>query len=173
MDDELSCCTSPLAVWRDALHQRESTYMAEARTDERRQEDIAGGGYQEVALRLMTALATESPERMILDVGNDAGDGLVAADLPPETVVEVGCLVDGTGVHPLPVAPLTLTQLGMMARLRASEAAISEASLSGSAEKAWEGFSIHPLVDSPRLGRELLTGYRRAHPQIDALFLRP
>ena len=173
VDDQLSCCASPLEVWRDALHQRESTYMAEARTDERRPEDIAGGGYQEVALRLMTALATGSPERMILDVGNDSGDGLVAAGLPPETVLEVGCLVDGSGVHPLPVAPLTLAQLGMMARLRAAEAAICEASLTGSAEKAWEGFSIHPLVDSPRLGMELLKGYRRAHPQIDALLCRP
>ena len=158
---------SPLTVWRDALHERESTYMAEARDDERREEDIAGGGYQEVALRLMNALATGTPERMILDVGNDAGGGLVVPELPAETVLEVGCIVDGDGVRPLPIDPINLTQLGMMARLRASEVAICEAALTGSADKAWEGFSIHPLVDSPRLGRELLSGYRQAHPSID------
>ncbi len=169
-EEALSCCSSPLQAWREALHERESTYMAEARDEERREEDIAGGGYQEVALRLMTALATGSPERMILDVGNDSGGGLVVPELPADLVLEVGCLVDGSGVHPLPVAPLNLTQLGMMARLRASEAAICEASLTGSAEKAWEGFAIHPLVDSPRLGRELLAGYRRVHPAVDAIF---
>ncbi|WP_269451905.1 family 4 glycosyl hydrolase [Tessaracoccus coleopterorum] len=65
---------SPLDAWREALHERESTYMAESRDgdEERREEDIAGGGYQEVALRLMNALATGRPERMILDVGNGA-----------------------------------------------------------------------------------------------------
>lgn len=169
-EEKLSCCESPLQVWREALRERESTYMAEARDEERRAEDIAGGGYQEVALRLMTALATGSPERMILDVGNDAGEGLVVPELPADLVLEVGCLVDERGIHPLPVAPLTLPQLGMMARLRSSEAAICEAALTGSLEKAWEGFSIHPLVDSPRLGLELLNGYRLAHPQIDRLF---
>lgn len=60
-------------------------------------------------------------------------------ELPAEMVIEVGCLVDGNGVQPLPVAPLDLGQLGMMARLRASETAICEAALTGSEEKAWEG----------------------------------
>ncbi|WP_341856908.1 hypothetical protein [Brachybacterium sp. GPGPB12] len=65
-----ACCTSPLDLWRETLHEREATYMAESRDEERREEDVAGGGYQEVAMRLMTALATGRPERMILDVGN-------------------------------------------------------------------------------------------------------
>jgi len=174
-EKKMDCCTSPLDVWREALHERESTYMAEAREggDERRQEDIAGGGYQEVALRLMTALATGSSERMILDVGNGSAEGRVVPELPADLVVEVGCVVDGDGIHPMPVAPLGLGQLGMMANLRASEGAICEAALTGSVEKAWEGFASHPLVNSPRLGKELLEGYRRAHPAIDALLSRP
>ncbi|MDF1487127.1 family 4 glycosyl hydrolase [Tessaracoccus caeni] len=169
-DAELAASSSPLKTWQEALHVRESTYMAEARDEERREEDIAGGGYQEVALRLMTALATGAPERMILDVGNGAGGSRIVPELGDDVVVEAGCVVDGDGVHPLPVAPLTLAQLGMMARLRASEQAIAEAALSRSLEKAWEGFAIHPLVDSPRLGRELLDGYRAAHPEIRTLF---
>ncbi len=174
-EKKMDCCTSPLDVWREALHERESTYMAEAREDgdERRQEDIAGGGYQEVALRLMTALATGSSERMILDVGNGSAEGRIVPKLPADLVVEVGCVVDGDGIHPMPVAPLSLGQLGMMARLRASEAAICEAALTGSTSKAWEGFALHPLVNSPRLGKELLEGYRRVHPSIDALLDRP
>ncbi len=169
LDERMRGAESPLTVWREALHERESTYMTEARDDERREEDIVGGGYQEVALRLMNALATGSPERMILDVGNDAGEGLVVPELPAETVLEVGCIVDADGVRPLPVAPANLMQLGMMARLRASETAICEAALTGSADKAWEGFAIHPLVDSPRLGRELLDSYRRACPAVGGL----
>ncbi|MBB1516628.1 6-phospho-beta-glucosidase [Tessaracoccus sp. MC1679] len=172
--DAVACCESPLGLWHDALHEREATYMAEAREGDeaRNDEDVAGGGYQEVALRLMTALATGAPERMILDVGNRSSAGRIVPELPDDVVVEVGCLADGTGVHPQPVAPLTLQQLGQMSTLRAAEQAIAEAALTGNREKAWEGFSIHPLVASPRLGKELLDGYAAAHPSIAELFQR-
>lgn len=166
----IAAADSPLAAWRETLHEREATYMAEARDEDRRDDDIAGGGYQEVALRLMNALATGRQERMILDVGNTTGSGRIVSELPDEVVIEVPCLVDAQGVHPLPVAPPTLTQLGMMARLRGSEQAIAAAASTGDLDKAWEGFSMHPLVDSPRLGRELLDGYLAAHPAIAELF---
>lgn len=161
---------SPLQEWRSALHRREATYMAESRDDERREHDVAGGGYQEVALRFMTAVATGSPERMILNVANRHGDGTRVVDaLPGDMVIEVGCTVDDTGVRPDHVAEPTLAQLGLMAAVRASERCILEAALTGSRDKAWEGFSLHPLVASVDLGRELVAGYIAGHPQIRAL----
>ncbi|MFL0458183.1 6-phospho-beta-glucosidase [Brachybacterium paraconglomeratum] len=172
-----SCCTSPLDLWRETLHEREATYMAESRDEERREEDVAGGGYQEVAMRLMTALATGRPERMILDVGNIAAgredapaSERIVPELPADCVLEVLCEVDGEGVHPLPIAPVELGRLGMMSTLRAAERKILEAATTGSREAAWQGFSTHPLVSSPELGRRLLEGYEAGHPQIAALF---
>jgi 6-phospho-beta-glucosidase len=174
-----ACCSSPLDLWRSTLHEREATYMAESRDEERREEDVAGGGYQEVALRLMTAIATGIPERMILDVGNaPAGSEAppqqrIIPELPADAVIEVLCLVDGEGVHPQPVAPLELGRLGMMSTLRASERRILEAGMTGSRDAAWQGFSTHPLVSSPVLGRKLLAGYEAGHPQIAALLTHP
>lgn len=172
-----SCCTSPLDLWRETLHEREATYMAESRDEERREEDVAGGGYQEVAMRLMTALATGRPERMILDVGNigagreDApASERIVPELPADCVLEVLCEVDGEGVHPLPIGPVEMGRLGMMSTLRAAERRILEAATTGSREAAWQGFSTHPLVSSPELGRRLLEGYEAGHPQIAALF---
>ncbi|GAP80066.1 MULTISPECIES: 6-phospho-beta-glucosidase [Brachybacterium] len=172
-----SCCISPLDLWRETLHEREATYMAESRDEERREEDVAGGGYQEVAMRLMTALATGRPERMILDVGNigagreDApASERIVPQLPADCVLEVLCEVDGDGIRPLPVAPVELGRLGMMSALRSSERAILEAAVTGSREAAWQGFSTHPLVSSPELGRKLLEGYEAGHPLIAALF---
>ena len=172
-----SCCTSPLDLWRSTLHEREATYMAESRDEERREEDIAGGGYQEVAMRLMTALATGAPERMILDVGNaPAGSDAppeqrIVPELPADAVLEVLCVVDADGVHPQPVAPVELGRLGMMSTLRAAERKILEAALTGSRDAAWQGFSMHPLVSSPALGKKLLEGYIAGHPQIAALLV--
>ena len=174
-----SCCTSPLDLWRETLHEREATYMAESRDEERREEDVAGGGYQEVAMRLMTALATGRPERMILDVGNIAAgredapaSERIVPELPADCVLEVLCEVDGEGVHPLPIGPVELGRLGMMSALRSSERAILEAARTGSREAAWRGFSTHPLVSSPQLGRALLEGYEAGHPQIAELLGR-
>ena len=173
-----ACCHSPLELWRGTLHEREATYMAESRDEERREEDVAGGGYQEVAMRLMTALATGRSERMILDVGNaPAGSDAppaqrIVPELPADLVLEVLCVVDGDGVHPQPVAPVELGRLGMMSTLRAAERKILEAATTGSREAAWQGFSTHPLVSSPVLGRKLLEGYEAGHPQIAALFGR-
>ncbi|SLM94653.1 family 4 glycosyl hydrolase [Brachybacterium nesterenkovii] len=170
-----ACCPSSLGLWRSTLREREATYMAETRDEERREEDIAGGGYQEVALRLMTAIATGRPERMILDVGNapassaGAPEDRVVPELPADLVLEVMCVVDGEGVHPLPVGPLTLEQLGMMAQLRASEREILEAALTGSRDRARQGFATHPLVRSVALGAALLEGYEAGHPEIAAL----
>lgn len=155
------CCDSPLTLWRNALHTREATYMSEGRDEERREEDIAGGGYQEVALRLMTAIATDQPERMILNVANGSGpEGPVVAQLPEDLTIEVGCVVDGKGIHAQAVAAPSLEHLGRMARLRGAERCILTAAVEGDASAAWEGFSTHPLVDSPVLGAKLLDGYR-------------
>ncbi|MEL4358112.1 MULTISPECIES: family 4 glycosyl hydrolase [unclassified Luteococcus] len=168
---EAACCASPLTAWRDALHEREATYMAESREEERREEDIAGGGYQEVALRLMTAIALDRPEPMILNVGNDSAvAGRVVAALPGDMVLEVPCVADGSGVHPRPVSAPTLGQLGLISQVRAAERCILTAALNRDWDAAWEGFSTHPLVDSPVLGRQLLAGYRAGHPEIAELF---
>ncbi len=174
-----SCCSSPLSQWRTTLQEREATYMAESRDEERREEDVAGGGYQEVALRLMTAIATGRGERMILDVGNaPAGteappSARIIPELPADAVIEVLCLVDGDGVHPQPVAPVELGRLGMMSSLRSAERSILEAAVTGSREAAWQGFSTHPLVSSPVLGAQLLEGYVAGHPRIAALLRTP
>ncbi|WP_010533102.1 6-phospho-beta-glucosidase [Brachybacterium squillarum] len=175
--DGARCCPSPLEAWRGVLAEREATYMAESRDEERREEDLAGGGYQEVALRLMTAIATGRRERMILDVGNlpsgrpDApASARIVPELPADLVLEVVCEVDGEGVRPLPVAPVELDRLGLMASLRGAERAILTAARTGDRDAAWQGFSTHPLVSSPALGARLLQGYTAAHPQIAALW---
>jgi 6-phospho-beta-glucosidase len=181
-----ACCDGPLAAWRATLREREATYMAESREadEERRPEDVAGGGYQEVALRLMTAIASGRTERMILDVGNapagSAGStgstdpsGRIVPQLPADLVLEVPCLVDGEGVHPQAVGPVPLEQLGLMAQQRGAERCILEAATIGDPVRArraaWEGFSTHPLVRSVDLGGKLVDAYARRQPAVGAL----
>lgn len=149
--------SSAADAWHAAHEEREATYMAEARDDERDPAD-ADGGYHQVAARLMAALSTGAPATMILDVPNR---GLVP-QLPDDAVIEVGCVVDGDGVHPWPIAPVEPAMLGLMTQVKAVERLTIEAALTGSATLAWRAFAQHPLVDSVAVARRLVDGYRDA-----------
>lgn len=149
---------SPLAEWQRVRHARESTYMAESRSEDeaRHAEDVDGGGYQQVALDLMAAIATGRPATMILNVRN----GSLVPELPADAVIEVGCRVDGDGVHPWPVAPVALDMLGLMTQVKSAERLVIAAATEGSRELAWRAFAAHPLVDSLAVARQLVDGYR-------------
>ncbi|MFC7468017.1 hypothetical protein ACFQVA_11270 [Actinomadura keratinilytica] len=65
------------ALWERTRLEREETYMAESRAAsggwERDTCDLDGGGYDQVALALMRALARDRPARLILNVRNSSG----------------------------------------------------------------------------------------------------
>ncbi|MFB9310906.1 6-phospho-beta-glucosidase [Agromyces hippuratus] len=157
----------PLATWMRARHERESSYMAESRPDdeERLESDVDGGGYHEVALDLMAALATGRSSTMILNVRNNS----LVPQLPADAVVEVGCVVDGDGVHPWPIAPVSGEMLGLITQVKSAERLIISAVHEESREQAWRAFAAHPLVDSVGVARSLLDRYRENFPEIGAL----
>lgn len=162
------------ALWEAAHARREATYMAEARSEDerdgRREEDIAGGGYQRVALDLMTALSTGEPARMILDVGNADSGSAAIASLADEAVVEVPCDVDGDGIHPRRVAPLTGAPLGLVQSVKACEDLVIEAVRRRDESLAWRALALHPLVDSVRAARRVLDSYIARNPLVAAVF---
>ncbi|MDO5628696.1 MAG: 6-phospho-beta-glucosidase [Mobilicoccus sp.] len=159
---------SALATWRAARENRDATYMKEARAEgeERDALDVAGGGYEGVALALMAAIARGERSTMILNVPG----GTAVPGLPPEAVVEVPCLVDGSGVSPLATRPLTGRMLGLVQQVKHVETLVIRAATERDPATAIEAFASHPLVDSVTTARTLFEGYRRAHPSLETLF---
>ncbi|MBA2768416.1 MAG: 6-phospho-beta-glucosidase [Sporichthyaceae bacterium] len=158
----LARADDPATVWDDARLAREQGYLAEARTptEGRDESDLAGGGYEQVALSAMRALVTEVPCDLILNVRNgSAGARPALEQLPVDAVVEVPTLVDGAGAHPCAQPPLDDHQLSLVSALRAVETATAEAAASGSRRAALRALTVHPLVDSAEVARELLDGY--------------
>ncbi|HEY3545729.1 MAG TPA: 6-phospho-beta-glucosidase [Propionicimonas sp.] len=152
-----------LKLWQATKDQRESTYMAEARDeDEERGADDGEGGYQAVALDLMTALSGGEPTAAIVNVANLGA----VPGLPDEAVVEIPCDVGADGIHRRPVMPLTGHMLGLVQSVKAVEQLTIRAALEHSPNLAWEAFATHPLVGSVSLGRQLLDGYRRRIPGV-------
>ena len=157
------------ALWEATRRRREESYLAEARPGQRPRDerDLAGGGYEEVALDLMQALSGSggSAHRLILNVAN--GDTL--PQLPADLVIEAPCLVDRTGARPLPAAPLDLHQLGLIASVRAAERAVLDAVRAGSYQAAWRAFALSPLVNSTAAARRLLDDLLREDPALARL----
>lgn len=161
---------SALALWNKTKHDRESSYMAESRAEadrsNRQDADVDGGGYQTVALNLMTSLVQGRSTRMILNVANRGN----VPELPDEAVIEVPCTVDADGIRPQNVAKVEGEMLGLMQQVKSVEQLTIAASLHRDPALAWRALAAHPLVDSVNVARRLLDTYRAEIPGVAAAF---
>ncbi|MFC8817297.1 6-phospho-beta-glucosidase [Streptomyces rochei] len=155
--------TPALAAWDRTRAEREATYMAENReaagAGEREADDLSGG-YEKVALALMRAVARDERATLILNVRNR---GTLSA-LDPDAVIEVPCLVDANGAHPVAVDPLPGHATGLVCAVKAVEREVLAAADTGSRASAVRAFALHPLVDSVNVARRLVEGYTAVHP---------
>ncbi|MGW8065593.1 6-phospho-beta-glucosidase [Streptomyces ziwulingensis] len=155
--------TPALAAWDRTRAEREATYMAENReaagAGEREADDLSGG-YEKVALALMRAVARDERATLILNVRNRGTLPVLDAD----AVIEVPCLVDANGAHPVAVDPLPGHATGLVCAVKAVERDVMAAAESGSRATAARAFALHPLVDSVDVARRLVDGYTAVHP---------
>ncbi|MER8004594.1 6-phospho-beta-glucosidase [Streptomyces sp. NPDC094149] len=154
---------SALEIWDRTRAEREATYMAENRetagAGERDADDLSGG-YEKVALALMRAIARDERTTLILNVRNRT----TLSVLDSEAVIEVPCLVDANGAHPVAVDPLPDHATGLVCAVKAVEREVLAAAESGSRATAAKAFALHPLVDSVNVARRLVEGYTAVHP---------
>ncbi|MFE0515494.1 6-phospho-beta-glucosidase [Streptomyces sp. NPDC058964] len=152
-----------LAAWDRTRAEREATYMAENRetagAGERDADDLSGG-YEKVALALMRAIARDERTTLILNVRNES----TLSVLDRDAVIEVPCLVDANGAHPVAVDPLPGHATGLVCAVKAVEREVLAAAGSGSRATAVKAFALHPLVDSVNVARRLVEGYTAVHP---------
>ena len=161
--------------WSKIMHDRESSYMKESRKDSDREsrlsEDAEDGGYQKVALDVIAGLSGGDSGRMILNVANGGnGRERLVPELNDEAVVEVPCTVNQDGVQPRYVKPVAKDMLGLMTQVKSSEQLILRATEEGSFDLAWRAFATHPLIDSVKVGKQLLVDYSEQIPEIGQVF---
>ncbi len=162
---------SPLVVWDATRQERETTYMADDReavgAAGRTLSDLDTGGYEQVALALMRAIALDERTTLILNVRNRGTLDVLDRD----AVVEVPCHVDANGARPIAVGALPDHAVGLVCAVKAVERAVIEAATTGARSAALRALAIHPLVDSVTVARRLLDGYQRGIPEL--AYLRP
>lgn len=170
-------------LWEDARVSREEGYLAEARQDGERRDDadLAGGGYERVALAAMAALSGRGRTQLILNTRNalepanpataDPAAALPAIPgLPADAVVELPCTVTSDGAVPIPQAAPPEHQLKLLRSVKDVERLTVRAITEGSREAALEAFARHPLVGSADLAAQLLAGYEDTFPELAGLW---
>ena len=160
-------------AYRAAMARREATYMhyafadapsmevadAMAATDGVPEPPAHGEGYAGVALDLMEALGRGTSIRTAVNVPNDGAITGMAAD----DVVEVSCVVDGSGVVPVAIGAIPEPQLLLMRSVKLYERLTVEAIPRRSRRLATEALMAHPLVLSYSRARALVDAYLAAN----------
>ena len=170
--DEALRSSSPYALWKRTVDERNRTYMATSReaagAGERDEEDVEGGGYERIALAVMRSLAHDTGERLILDVPN--GDSVTALD--SRSVIEIPCTVDKSGYHPLTVAPLTDHEAGLVLQIKAVERWTIRAALDGDREALNAAIATHPLNGSYSRATRIVDAWLTHFPDLQRTFPR-
>ncbi len=163
--------TAPGALrrWEQTRLARERTYMASNRATsggfERDQADLESGGYDQVALAIMHAIAHDTASTLIVNTANRGRLDF----LDDDAVIEAPCRVMGNGIHPLPITALPDHAVGLVSTVKYVERQVLLAAHSGSRKAAWRALASHPLVDSVRVASALLDDLVAAHPQLHYL----
>lgn len=134
-------------VYEAYLAERNGTYFSlEGQGDAARRnapsEAALLTGYDKIAVCVIEAIHHNSGAVIPLSVANRGN----IKGLQDEDVVEVPCLVNSNGAHPLHVGAPPATVRALLDRVKAYERATVAAALSGSRDEAVNALSLNPLV---------------------------
>jgi 6-phospho-beta-glucosidase len=158
-----------LHAWRLTRHDRERTYMAEAR-------DAAGvaceheldenGGYEHEAMAVLEAIALNARTVLVLNTANRSS----LPFLDDRAVVEVPCIVGRSGPVPVAVGEVPAHARALVETMKDIERTTIEAAVTGSRDLAIKALALHPLVPSVTTAREIFDGYRARLPELQEAF---
>src|SRR5215207_1086533 len=158
-----------LASWRATRHDRERSYMAEARSaaGDGSEHDIeANSGYESEAMAVLEAIALNTRAVLILNTANRSGLPVLDA----RAVVEVPAVVGRAGPVPLAVGEVPAHAGALVALMKEVERTTIDAALTGSRELAVKALALHPLVPSVTTARAIFDGYAERLPALAEAF---
>lgn len=154
------------AAWQRAIGERYATYFSRERGDTIESDTsegadvFAGEGYEGVATAVMAAAVQGWKVPLVLNVANRGA----IAGMRDDDVVEVTCLVDGNGAHPIAQGRVPEPALELIRQVKLYERLTVTAAVTGSYDAALGALLAHPLVASYPAAKGILDGYVDALP---------
>lgn len=127
-----------------------------------------GGGYSEVALSIMNAVANQGDAWAVVNVPNQG----TLDFLPDDAVIETACMVNSSGIRPLTLGPVPSAVRGLIAAVKNYEQLAVEAAVTGDRRTALLALLAHPLVRDYDVARPLLDEMLEANREYLPQFFR-
>lgn len=148
-------------AWERAMRERDATYFARERGEtpaddaEPPSDLFSSEGYEGMATAIVAAAVQRRKVPLILNVANrGAIEGLRDDD-----VVEVTCLADEHGAHPIAQGDLPQAAMALVRQVKVYERLTVTAAVEGSYAVALDALIAHPLVGSYPTAKAILDGY--------------
>jgi 6-phospho-beta-glucosidase len=148
-------------AWERAMRERDATYFARERGDTAAEGDgspsdlFSSDGYEGMATAIVAAAVQRRKVSLILNVPNrGAIEGLRDDD-----VVEVTCLADEHGAHPMAQGELPEEAMALVRQVKVYERHTVTAAVEGSYDVALDALLAHPLVGSYPTAKAILDDY--------------
>ena len=111
-----------------------------------------GARYSDAACSLIDSIYNNKKDIQTVNVLNNGAN----SDLPDCAVIERNCVIDADGAHPLQIGHTPLSIRGLLQNVKAYEQLTIEAAIKGDYDKALLALTIHPLVDSATVAKQIL-----------------
>lgn len=111
-----------------------------------------GAYYSTVATQLLNAHYNNLGEEHVVNIRHNGA----VAGWPADWVLEMPCIIDSQGAHPLPANPLPHTCFGLIAQVKSFEIRTVEAAVHGDRNAAYQALLTHPLGPSADKVQEVL-----------------
>jgi len=149
-----------LDIYKSYLNRRNASYMRlEANAEsafsqsEHDWDPFEGAtGYHRIAIDVMTALSSERPARIVVNIRN----GKAIEDFAPEDVVEVPCLIDKRGATPLDAGRIPEVARGLALAVKTYERLAIRAAVEESSDLARLALFINPLAGDWEVAKALM-----------------
>lgn len=160
------CPEEALQIFLYYMELRERSYMS-IETGHKQEEAIDKGnlkvpdgmGYAGVMLDCIEGLQSDEGKYLVLSVENqECMEGLEAED-----VIEVTCKVSKEGIKPIPIGAVPKHCNVLIQNIKHYEKLTVEAILNKSKETAIQALTLHPLISSYSLAKELVEKYDEAY----------
>jgi 6-phospho-beta-glucosidase len=104
-----------------------------------------GGAYYSTLATML--LDSHYNDRKLVQIVNMRQDGAISS-WPQDWVLELPCMIDAAGIHPLPAEPLPAACFGLVSQVKAYELLTVEAAVHGDRKAAYQALLAHPLGPS-------------------------
>lgn len=117
-------------------------------------EQRGGAYYSLAAVNLISSIYNHRQDIQQVNVRN----GGILPFLPEDASIEVNCVIDSAGAHPVQVrTPIPAHMRGLLQVVKAYEELTVKAAVTGDFDAAVHALTIHPLVTSAEVARKLVT----------------